>query len=181
MGKKKLTIGGKKMQVYLALYGVVDGEHRFLICKKNCCARFYNHKKLPEPKPIPVNHGPKSWVFPGGYSDGIDNSLNEACREFEEETGVKKEEILTTGEIDTISDEANYIVHFVYCLNLEIIARTIEHNLGNIDKVKDDELYTAMLATADQASHLFKSSGWVSSWFYDALTEYNRFLLLEKN
>ena len=162
------------MQVYLALYGVVGGEHKFLICKKNCCARFYNHIRKDVPEPI--IHGPNTWVFPGGYSDGI-NHLQEAYREFEEETGVREGELWIKGDEDKITDDANYIVYFAHCINLDNVAGTIYHNLGNIDKVKDDELFTVMLATADQTSRLFESSGWESSWFNDALKEFNKILL----
>lgn len=157
------------MQVYLALYGVVGGEHKFLIAKKNCCSRFYNHKRLQNQ--LKITNGPGSWVFPGGKAENLQH-LQEAYREFKEETGVCEREICTFGKVDCITDNKFFKIFFVYCTNIEKVAELVYLNLGNIAKVKDDELFTAVLSTLDEATMLFLESGEDSSWFNIAIEKF---------
>lgn len=154
-----------KMQVYLALYGIVDKKYRFLIAQKNKKARFYGKKKFPNG--INIKNGPCSWVFPGGKARPGKKPLCEAYREFKEETGIDKV-VIEKGEVIGIGNQ-QYKVFFVCCSNLQDIVTKIKNNLRNSEFVKDDELYIALLATRQEALNYFQSTEEYSSWFIDAL------------
>lgn len=158
------------MQVYLALYGLIGVEYKYLVAKKNCCARFYDHKRYKKAIPIPSDHGPNSWVFPGGSANSI-NHLQEAYREFEEETGIQEMMIEKDGNAISIKTK-RYTVFFVKCFNLVDIFNKAYNNLGNIEIIKDDELFTVELVTSQIALSYFKESYNNSSWFIYALKKF---------
>lgn len=164
MGKKKLIIGGENMQVYLALYGVVGEDYKYLIAQKNEKAKFFGKKIFVKGKKI---NGPCSWVFPGGKARLGKKLLCEAYREFWEETGIKKNEIKDRKEIGIGNHQ--YKVFFVYCTNLQDIVTKINNNLGDSDFVTDDELNCALLATKQEALNYFYTTKEDSSWFIAAI------------
>lgn len=168
MGKKKLTIGGKKMQVYLALYGLVDGKTKYLVAQKNKYAYFYGEEIFPLGKYI--EHGAKSWVFPGGKAKNRRYIFN-AYREFKEETGIAYSEIEKDGAEIGIGD-SKYIVYFVKCKNLQELVNTAKFNLHKQNYVTDDELDNVEIVTANEAIRLFEKDLINSSWFKEAITTF---------
>lgn len=156
------------MQVYLALYGAVSEETKFLIAKKNMFAHFFDKKKMRNPEPI--KNGPGSWVFPGGRAGKQEDYLQGAYREFYEETGILEKDILHSNPPTCIG--TNYKVFFVNCYNLQEIVEKISSNLHNSSYITDDELDSVKLATADESIKLFKESGELSSWFLCAITNF---------
>lgn len=176
--------------VYLAAYYYSEG-YKFLIARKKYEGSFFQGQEIFPPRPL---HGGGSWCFPGGGRNLKLNIVDDAFREFEEETGVSLTEfyiqdpidiVLSSGNICSINYEnsiyllygieIDYAVVFVY---LPILGELPEYintrNLGNKNRVPDDELNRVELHNYEECLRYFRFSDYnTTGWFINALQTFN--------
>ncbi|HEY4048666.1 MAG TPA: NUDIX domain-containing protein [Acidobacteriaceae bacterium] len=126
------------MQVYLALY---DHENDYLIAKKRVTNSWWQGQE----KATALVNQAGQWCFPGGAADG-NNFIEEAKREFQEETGCV---VPTCDSEEVLNPNSSY--RLVHCRisggHLNILMHTANAKVGAgmnpprpLDGVKDWEL-----------------------------------------
>lgn len=72
-----------------------------------------------------IRHNRGHWAFPKGHKNDGETPLETACREFEEETGIREY---------TLIPDKSFIENYSYNLEGQLVEKTVEYFIAMVDK-----------------------------------------------